>query len=307
MARFPLPVLLGCWLLVSGALAQETPVRVCLPEDSAPYSAKESGQGRGLDLDILKAAAERIGRTFEPVWFESRYDKEGNLSLEARALLAAGVCDLVAGMPLYEPHLAPMIAEKARTPDYPGAKPLRQRPWQTLVPVTGGAPYRATALALIAREEQDASVSAFEALKGRPVAVRAGSMASLALGGWHSGAIASSIRGFNVREDVIGALAGRQADFALVDIAAWDRYRTAHSGTTLRRTAFDYPVKVNIGLLARSTDEILLREMESALAAGQAVGSSGTSATAAGATWIAPVKPIVRPELTLRDFVSAGS
>jgi hypothetical protein len=260
-----------------------------------------------LDLEILKAAVQRLGRLFQPVWFESRYDNQGNLSLDARALLAAGVCDLVAGVPLYEPHLAPMIADKARTPDYPGAKPLRQRPWQTLVPVTGGAPYRATALTLIAREERDASIAAIDALQGRSVAVRAGSMASLALAGWHSGAVASSIRGFNIREDVLGAVAEGQADLALVDIAVWDRYRAAHPQSALRRTAFEYPVKINIGVLARSTDAILLRDVESAMAAAQAAGNTAAAATAAGATWIAPVAPIVRPVLTLRDFVSAGS
>jgi ABC-type amino acid transport substrate-binding protein len=195
-----------------------------------------------------------------------------------------------------------MMAAKARTPDYPGAKPLRQRPWETLVPVTGGAPYRATALALIARDEQDASVTAMAELAGHPVAVRAGSMASLALGGWHGGAIASSLRGYNLREDVLGALDDRQADFALVDMAVWDRYRAAHPQLTLRRTAFDHPVKINIGLLARSSDEPLLREIESALATLPAAGLTASAAATAVATWIAPVAPTVRPMLTLRDF-----
>lgn len=299
--------LAGSALVAGSALAQGSPaMRVCLPEDSAPYSWVERGHGRGFDMEILEAASRQIGRSFEPVWFESRYDKEGNGSLDARALLAAGVCDLVAGIPLYEPQLAPMIAEKARTPDYPGAKPLRQRPWQTLVPVEGGAPYRAASLALIARDGRDASVSEFAALRDRPVAVRAGSMASLALGSWHNGAIASSIKGYNVREDVLGALDLGKADFALVDVAVWDRYRLGHPETPLRRAELDYPVKINIGLLARASDGALLHDVETAIRAVQAGASLSTAAGRHGVTWIAPVIPIVRPVLTVRDFVLAG-
>ncbi|CAM5791228.1 substrate-binding periplasmic protein [Rhizobacter fulvus] len=294
-------------LVAAGALAQQAaPVRVCLPEDSEPYSTLQQGQPRGLDVAILQAAVQRLGRAFQPVWFESRYDSQGNDSLDARALLAANACDLVAGVPLYEPHLAPMIAEKARTPDYPGAQPLRQRPWQTLVPVTGRAPYRASALTLIAREPNDAAVAALESLRGRSVAVRAGSMAALALAGWRSGALASSIRGYNLRDDLLGAVAAGRADFALVDIAVWDRYRAAHPQTALSRTAFEHPLKINIGVLARSTDEPLLRDVETAVVAARAAEEIAAMASAAGATWIAPVAPVVRPTLSLRDFLSAG-
>lgn len=296
-------------LATAGATAQgqnDRLLRVCLPDDSAPYSSVEQKRGTGLDHDLMEAVAARLGRDFEPLWFESRFDKEGNLALEARALLAAGLCDLVAGFPLYAPHLAPSTAEKARTPDYPGAKPLRQRPWQTLEPVTAGAAYRATALLLVPAKASDANVSSLASLQGRSVAVKAGSMASVALGGFKGGVLASSIKGYTSREDVMSALDQQQADFALVDVALWDRYRQAHPSSAFKPAAFNYEVKVNIGLLARASDESLLREVEAVvneeLAGGRVAQYAGRNA----ATWVPPVVPLVRPVMTLRDFVDAG-
>jgi ABC-type amino acid transport substrate-binding protein len=282
------------------------PLRVCLPEDSAPYSWVERNQGAGLDHDLMAAVAARLGRGFEPLWFESRFDKEGNLALEARALLAAGVCDLVAGFPLYAPHLAPPMAEKARPPDYPGAKPLRQRPWQALVPVTAGAAYRATALVLVPANASDTKLHSLASLQGRSVAVKAGSMASVALGSFRNGTLASSIKGYTSREDVMSALQEQQADFALIDVALWDRYRQAHPSSPFKPAAFDYEIKLNIGLLARASDEPLLREAESAVMDELASGRAAKYADLNSATWIPPVTPLVRPVMTLRDFVDAG-
>lgn len=290
-------------LAAAAAAASAAPLRVCMADDSAPYSARERGRATGLDVTLLDKVAEQLGRELQLVWFEGRYGKEGNLSLDARALLAAQACDLVAGVPLYGPQLAPMIAIKARTPDYPGAKPLRQRPYQTLVPVVAGAPYRASALVLVGRAGDNAARS-LDDLQGRSVAVRAGSMASLALGAWRGGTLAAAIRGFNVLEDVLAAVESGAADVALVDIALWDRHRAAHPDTRLALTGYQHPVKINIGMLVRSSDEALLQSVDAAMSP----VTADAPALAAGqtATWVAPVLPTVRPTLTLRDFAAPG-
>lgn len=295
---------LGAFAMNASGAAGTEPLRLCMAEDSEPYSAVDNGQARGFDVAMMRAVAERIGRGLELVWFEGRYDKEGNLSLDARALLAAGACDLVAGIPLYEPHLATMIAERARTPDYPGAKPLRQRPYQALVPVVGGGPYRATAMALIGRGAP--SVSTLDALQGHTVAVRAGSMASLALGAWRGGILSSSMKGFNVREDLLAAVEAGDADHALVDVALWDRYRSLHPTTRLAPTGFEHPVKINIGVLARSSDAELMGAVSAAIAQEVSSLHAAQLAERQRATWIRPVEPVVRSSLTLRDFVTPG-
>lgn len=290
-------------LLASGVHA--APLRVCVPEDSAPYSTVERGKAHGLDVALMQAVAKRLDRPLELTWFEGRFDKEGNLSLDARALLAAGACDFVAGIPLYEPHLAPMIADKARTPDYPGAKPLRQRPYQTLVPVKGGAAYRATAMVLVGRS--GSAARGLEDLQGHSVAVRAGSMASLAVGAWRNCALASSIKGYNLREDVLSAVETGEAEYAFVDVAVWDRYRSQHPATVLVQSGFEHPVKMNIGLLAKASDADVLEHVSAAVAQELAASQVSALSRQEQATWILPVAPVVRPLLTMRDFASPGS
>jgi ABC-type amino acid transport substrate-binding protein len=143
-------------------------------------------------------------------------------------------------------------------------------------------------------------------LKGHSVAVRAGSMASLALGVWRGGALASSIRGFNLREDVLSAVESGQAEYAMVDVALWDRYRLQHPTTALVKGSFEHPVKMNIGLLAKQSDADALDTIGEAMA--QALASSQTRQLSRQehVTWILPVTPVVKPSLTMRDFVLSG-
>lgn len=286
--------------------ASTEPLVFCLAEDSAPYSTLEAGVGKGLDHDLAAAVAARLGRPFRAVWFESRYDKDGNLGLDARALLAAHVCDVVMGLPLYGPQQEELAATRARTPDYQGAKPLRLRPYEALVPVSASRPYRASALVLVASRTEDSQVASLAATGGRPVAVIAGTMASMALATSRNGEGARNIRGYNTRQDVLGPVAEGEVDFALVDVAVWDRFRVAHPGSPLRTTRFDYPIHINIGSLMRTAD-VELREAVDAALEEQLEGREVLAlATKAGATYIAPREPQMRAALGLQDFIAAG-
>ncbi len=304
MRRAALGTALAALAAASAVAADPAALRTCVAQESAPYSSLDDGQPRGFDVELLTSMSRRMGRALELVWFEGRYDREGNLSLDARALLAARACDIVAGIPLYEPQLAPMLADKARTPDYPGAKPLRQRPYQALVPVIGGGAYRATAMVLVARG--GSTLRSLADAQGHTIAVRAGSMASLALGAWRSGVLATSIKGYNVREDVLAAVEAGEAELALVDVALWDRYRSRVPATRLAPTGFEHPVKINIGVLVRQDDAGLMTELTRALADEIAARQAAEPAPIDRATWVRPVLPAVRPALSLRDFEIGG-
>ena len=82
-ARLPVSGLRSLYVLTSlvavGVVAHaeaDKPLRVCLPEDSGPYSSVERNRGAGMDHDLMGAVAVRLGRGFEPLWFESRFDKD---------------------------------------------------------------------------------------------------------------------------------------------------------------------------------------------------------------------------------------
>lgn len=97
---------LGRWLggavllagLLPGLAAAEEPLRVCLLTHDAPRAAQESG--KGFDIDVMKAVAERLGRPFEPVWIPNpplmTEVEETDLPLKP---LARGECDAVPSVP----------------------------------------------------------------------------------------------------------------------------------------------------------------------------------------------------------------
>jgi len=78
--------------------AQENILRVCFGEFDAPRADKASG--KGLDVDVMRAVAKRIGRTLHPVWTEQE-DRmtEADRSDLPLPELARGACDAVASVP----------------------------------------------------------------------------------------------------------------------------------------------------------------------------------------------------------------
>lgn len=93
-----LATLTACAVLLPNLSRAAEPFRVCVLEYNAPLSNEASG--KGFDLDVAKAVAERLGRTFEPVWIENEEKMteadESDLPLKP---LAKGACDAVASVP----------------------------------------------------------------------------------------------------------------------------------------------------------------------------------------------------------------
>lgn len=82
----------------SAAHAQEKILRVCFGEYDAPRADKASG--KGFDMDVMRAVAERLGRTLQPVWTEQeRKMTEAESTDLPLPELAKGECDAVASVP----------------------------------------------------------------------------------------------------------------------------------------------------------------------------------------------------------------
>ena len=140
---------LSATLLCSAALAQPQPLTVCVAADNPPLSHMVNGQPKGLDLRIAQAAADSLGRPLKVVPFESEYEKESTLAHEIAALLSAGLCDAASGFPLLTGDFGPPTRASARTPDYPGAKRKRDRPYVTLQAMAPGRGYVSVALGVV--------------------------------------------------------------------------------------------------------------------------------------------------------------
>lgn len=106
---------------------------------------------------------------------------------------------------------------------------------------------------------------------------------------------------------MLSAVETGEAEYAFVDVAVWDRYRSQHPATVLVQSGFEHPVKMNIGLLAKASDADVLEHVSAAVAQELAASQVSALSRQEQATWILPVAPVVRPLLTMRDFASPGS
>ncbi len=93
-----------CILIVAGlglaasAHAQEKILRVCFGEFDAPRADKASG--KGFDVDVMRAVAQRMGREMQPVWVEQEEKMtEAERSDLPLPQLSRGLCDAVASVP----------------------------------------------------------------------------------------------------------------------------------------------------------------------------------------------------------------
>lgn len=82
-------------------------LKACVDIDDPPFSA-QSTPDEGIDVEIAEVLAERLGRSFQPVWV--RVPARGGLSRALRQNLGAGQCDVYLGIP-QGPDMAAELAE----------------------------------------------------------------------------------------------------------------------------------------------------------------------------------------------------
>ena len=103
----------------------------------------------GFDLAVSALLAKKLDRDLAIQWFETERDLDKDPTLEANALLSDGHCRLIGGYPLYADALGKPEAEKARLPDYDGAKPADRRRWIALGVLAPTRAYHFAPLAVV--------------------------------------------------------------------------------------------------------------------------------------------------------------
>lgn len=288
-----------CAALCHSVAAQ--PLTVCMAEDNAPLSYAVKGDTRGLDVRVARALAAELKRELSIVPFESKLEGETTLSQEVNALLSSGVCDIASGFSLLAADLGAPGRPTARVPDHPGAKRRPLRPWVPLGTLVPSLAYHAMAMGLVVREADRAGATLAEPGDAR-IGVVTGTLSGTAVSMFRNGKLRSQIVSLSRTENVLEQLEAKRFDAALVALDRLDAWRITHPDTTLRRTPYLHPFRINIGFVARSdTPEVLAaanRVIERSLASGELQ----RWATESGATWVAPALPQVGAAFTLAEL-----
>lgn len=284
------------------AAGQPAPLTVCVAADNPPLSHLVDGQPRGLDVRIAQAAASALGRPLKVVAFETSYEKESTLTHEVAALLASGVCDAVSGFPLVTGEFGAPTRPTARTPDYPGAKRRRDRPFITLQAMSPSRGYIGSALGAVVPAGAP-PLDRLPDLGSRKLGTVAGTVGSMVAMGWKFGALRNQVVNLNQRENPLDELArlpvgnapaaAPRFDAVMTPLALFDGWRLQHPGATLVAAGWRRSLGVNLGFVTLASDATVRPALDAVITRARDDGSLARWAVEEGATWVPPETPDV--------------
>ena len=285
--------------------ADPAALRVCLEEDSPPYSFKFRKRSGGFDLAVAGAVARKLGRPLEVQWFESENDDENVPQWESNALIADGLCDLVAGYPMFAAALGVPAQPTGAIPEYDGMKRSeRGRIVQlgTLVPTR---PYHRAGFAVVlAPSAEGRTVSALRDLEDLRLGVEVSTLASAMLFRYDGGRLIADITHVAPSKDVLAQLEAGTFDATLIELHRFDSYRRKHPETTLTWSGWLHPVGINMAFVTLARHEPLRLQVDAALAELIAAGELERFADEAGMTYVPPGEPTILKAITPGMLVS---
>ena len=296
----------ACLVVLAGAASAETeharPLTVCMAENNPPLSAALRGSVRGVDASVAEAVAAELQRPLAIVPFESKLEGDSTLSHEVNAMLSSGVCELASGFPLLRSDLGAPSRPTARVPDHPGAPPPPRRPWVQLGALAASRAYHAMAMALVVHDASRAGATLADPGDARIGAI-SGTLAGTIVSVYRNGKLRGQMVSLSQQQDALAELDAGRIDAALVSVDQLDAWRLAHPATSIVRTGYLHPLRINIGFVARAERADLLAAIDRVLERALASGDLARWHAANGSSWIAPADPQVSASVGIFDLL----
>lgn len=278
------------------------PLTVCVSQDNPPQSQVRAVQASGFDIRLARAVAEASGRELKVLPFETEFEKESTLAHEVNALLSSGLCDLVSGFPLLSADLGPASRPSARTPDHPGAKRKRERPFVPLGELVASNAYQAATLA-VAQAPNQPAVRTLMDLQGRQTGAVTGTLAGTLISVYRGGALRSHMVSLSQRENAWAALQTGRIDSLLLPTSAFDAHRLQHPDAPWVLAELRRPIGLNLGFVAlASAPQALLSVTNQVIAQALSDGRMQQWAQQEGLSWTPPTLPAVTPGPSLASL-----
>jgi ABC-type amino acid transport substrate-binding protein len=294
------------WLCAAhGVVAQVPPLIVCVAQDNEPLSYLRDGKPRGLDVRIAQAIADELGRPLRIVPFETEYERESTLAREVNALLSSQVCELASGFPLLREDLEVVPGPTARTPDYPGAKRRRERPFIALQPLAASRAYQGMALVAIVRRDAARPVARLSDLGGLRIANTAGTLSSALLMMYRNGMLRRDLVSLPQRgESSFELMQAGRIDAALMPAGLYDAWRLEHPDSVVVLTDYRRPLGINIGFVAAAQGADALQAANRVIERAIERGDLAAWAKAENVSWMRPTQPDVSRAPALHELAS---
>ncbi|HEU0221512.1 MAG TPA: c-type cytochrome [Paracoccaceae bacterium] len=279
-------------------------LKVCLARNGGAMSGWRSTGGVGLDYRMAAALAEGLGLKLAATWYESELDDDSDPVKESYAMLAAGLCDLVAGHPLNLRALGEPPTATARPPRWYGMPKEGGQPFVALRPVAATLPYARIEMGLVVGGNVAPEIRSLADLQGLRLGVAQGTLA----GALSLAQAPAALRAASVMErpgpGFLWKLEEGAFDAALVSVPEYDFHRRQNPITRLRLTGWRHPLGFNIGFAGLSERGALIAAADRVIAALAAGGGIAALATEDRLHYAPPREPFVQPPLTRADLIA---
>lgn len=303
-----LPALLsGLSVLAAEDDAEITPLRICLNEDLPPFSVNNKQGSAGFDLMTAQALAKRLRRPLAIQWYESKLDAEASSTVEANALLSDARCNLLAGYPLVKDALGKPGLERARLPDFAGARPADRRRLVELGTLAPTIPYHFAGFTVVlGGKAKERHIARLADLEGLNLAVEVGTLGDAILMTFDHGRFISKIAHVVPgRGQLFAGLESGEADATLVLVHRFDAYRIAHPDSKLAPSGYYLPMGFNMGFVGLANSTHLIEQANGAIDAMLKDGELAALAPAAQMTYLPPRQPYILDHLTMTDITNS--
>jgi ABC-type amino acid transport substrate-binding protein len=283
---------------VGQAAARDT-LKICLEEDSPPYSYKFGKKIGGFDFDLAAALAARLRRDLKVQWFEFEMDEENIPKLEANALLSARLCHLIGGYPMMKSALGSAPQGTFRLPDHEGQKRSERNKLIKLGTVVPSAPYHRTVIGVVVGPKVSREIRGLDDLAGLRIMSEVATLPSVLLMRHKAGMLIDDTSHISPLKNIFELMDEDKADATLIEVHRFERYRFRNPDTKLRFSGFLFPLGFNFGFAALQTAKPLLDEVNKALTNLAAEGKLKEFAANNGMTLFAPEPPFVMEKFKL--------
>lgn len=297
--RSSLSLVGGLALATISAPAVGLDLKVCLEEESPPYSYKFGKKIGGFDYHVAKTLAAKLDRSLTVQWFETENDEENIPKLEANALLSARLCHLIGGYPLLESALGGAPQGTFRLPDHEGQKRSERTKLIKLRTVTASRPYNRMVFAAIVGPKIKGQVTSLDDLAGVRIIAEVATLPSILLMRYDNGALVDNTSHISPWKDLFGLMDSGKADATLIGLHRFERYQFRNPKTNLRFAGYISPLGFNLGYAALNSSKDLLARVNLALTEMANDGTLDALAAQNSMTLIAPQQPYVMGKLKL--------
>lgn len=285
--------------------AEAGTLRVCLARNGGAMSGWRASGGVGLDYRVAKALAGELGLALAVTWYESENEEESEPVREAQAMLAHGLCDLVAGHILTTRSVGAPLAERARPPRWTGLAPNLRPPMVRLRPIAATRPYARIEMGLVLGPAVTAEPASLRDLAGYRLGVAQGTLAGIV----SLKQVPEPVRAASTLHvpgpGFLWAMEKGEFDVALVSVPDWDFHARQNRVTKLRLAAYRHPLGFNIGFALPADRPGLLAAADAVLERLDREGRIAALAAEDGLHYAPPRAPFLAPPLTLRDILAA--